>query len=253
MEEYAQGKGPMATGIQMASAHLPFPGIRTAEWKKDLDELLQRLGGMKTTSNSRMTPDSAAAHEAYARASLADPEGAPVICLKLPFLADASQPQGRHLTVALLFSHPLSPGSVYTSMSTKTATGNNGLAINPGYLLHPLDVEVLARHVLYLEKSIAGAEPLASHLKPREDVLADLETAKERVKSRTIPGNNFTGGCCMMPWAMGVVVDEKLRVHGCANLRVYEASIVPLSPRTNTQATAYGVAEMRAGFIKESL
>lgn len=47
----------------------------------------------------------------------------------------------------------------------------------------------------------------------------------------------------------GIVVDSRLRVYGCSNLRVSDASIVPVIPSSNLQATVYGVAEHGAGII----
>lgn len=57
----------------------------------------------------------------------------------------------------------------------------------------------------------------------------------------------------MLPKQMGGVVDPQLRVYGTANLRVCDASVIPLIPHANPQATVYGVAEHAAGLIKESL
>lgn len=57
----------------------------------------------------------------------------------------------------------------------------------------------------------------------------------------------------MMPRALGGVVDEKLRIHGCSNLRVCDASIVPIQPMANTQSVVYGVAELGASLIKQDI
>lgn len=57
----------------------------------------------------------------------------------------------------------------------------------------------------------------------------------------------------MMPRNMDGVVDPQLRVYGTKNLRVCDASIIPLTPRANPQATVYGVAEHGARLIRTSL
>lgn len=57
----------------------------------------------------------------------------------------------------------------------------------------------------------------------------------------------------MLPRGMGGVVDPQLRVYGTANLRVCDASVIPLTPRANPQATVYGVAEHASTLIKRSL
>lgn len=54
----------------------------------------------------------------------------------------------------------------------------------------------------------------------------------------------------MLPREQGGVVDEKLRVHGTTNLRVCEASILPLITVGNIMSTVYAVAERAAEIIK---
>ncbi len=48
---------------------------------------------------------------------------------------------------------------------------------------------------------------------------------------------------------LGGVVDSSLRVYGVKELRVVDASIVPMLPAAHFQATIYGVAEMVCLFI----
>lgn len=108
-------------------------------------------------------------------------------------------------------------------------------------------------------EKIASSEPLAAHLKldgkrnplaPPYGSLANLDAAKDYLHKTAIGAHHFTGTCSMMPRELGGVVDAQLRVYGCRNLRVCDASIIPLTPRTNPQATVYGVAEHAAGIIK---
>ena len=55
----------------------------------------------------------------------------------------------------------------------------------------------------------------------------------------------------MMPREMGGVVSERLVVHGTRNLRVVDASVMPIIPRGNIQSSVYMVAERAADIIKE--
>lgn len=57
----------------------------------------------------------------------------------------------------------------------------------------------------------------------------------------------------MMPRAMGGVVNNRLCVCGCANLRVCDTSIVPIEPTESPQGIVYGVAELGARFIEEDM
>lgn len=56
-----------------------------------------------------------------------------------------------------------------------------------------------------------------------------------------------------MPHNIDGVVDDRLRVYGCSNLRVYNASIIPPESTANPQAVVYGIAEPGASIIKEDL
>lgn len=52
---------------------------------------------------------------------------------------------------------------------------------------------------------------------------------------------------------MGGVVDPRLRVYGTKNLRVVDASVLPIVPRGNPQRTVYAVAERAVDLIREDL
>ncbi|PQE19443.1 choline dehydrogenase protein [Rutstroemia sp. NJR-2017a BBW] len=82
---------------------------------------------------------------------------------------------------------------------------------------------------------------------------ADIATAKNYVLNRTAGAHHWTGSCAMMPQQLGAVVDPKLRVFGCDNLRVCDTSIMPISPRSNRQGIVYAVAEHAAEIILSTL
>lgn len=56
--------------------------------------------------------------------------------------------------------------------------------------------------------------------------------------------HDYAGSC-----SMGQVVSEKLRVHGISGLRVMDASVIPLLPSGNIQATVMAVAEIGADML----
>lgn len=162
------------------------------------------------------------------------------------------RPPGKHFSVTAILAHPLSRGSVHVN-GTSLSGENQGAVIDPRFLSHPLDVEVLARSLRYIEERIARADPLAVHLKPHEAKFEDTEATKEYVRRTVRGGNHWVGSCSMMPNNMGGVVDARLRVYGCKNLRVCDASVIPIVSRGNTMAVVYGVAELGAKLIKEDL
>ncbi|GJC89718.1 dehydrogenase citC [Colletotrichum liriopes] len=253
MEAYGKGTGPFARSGTSATAQLPLPA------GEDMSQLLDKLSGPKTSA----TPAFTKALETYVRSvvtSSSEPSG---YYLSFPgyalFSGDgtmAPPPPGdeKYFTIAVLLAHPLSRGS---SHITSASLESHEVAIDPAYLSHPFDVEVLARHIQLLEK-IAASEPLRSQLKAGgkrnpTNALTDLEQAKEFVRQTAIGAHHFTGTCSMMPRELGGVVDEKLRVHGIRGLRVADASIVPITVRANPQATVYAIGERAADLIKSSL
>ncbi|KAI0966491.1 hypothetical protein F4678DRAFT_484281 [Xylaria arbuscula] len=259
MRDYTtQGTGPMSTSNMITMAQLPLPDFNTENGRKELDQLLDIIGrNYSDVSQSPTTPEFAAAHENFVRGVLRDPSGAAGNYVfgsaYAPF--DAPSPTyrapGKFISVAIELSHPLSRGSVHiTSAMPELAKTNEGVRIDCQYLSHPLDVEVLARQVRFMEDIIYRAEPIIQYLKPYTKRFTDLEHAKDYVRRTADGAYHYTGTCSMMPRYLGGVVDNKLRVHGCSNLRVCDASIMPLEPTANPQAVVYAVAELGAGLIK---
>ncbi|KAF2197697.1 glucose-methanol-choline oxidoreductase-like protein [Delitschia confertaspora ATCC 74209] len=167
-------------------------------------------------------------------------------------LAGGSLQSGDFLTLVAALSHPLSTGTVHISSSNPSEPP----VTDPKYLSHPLDIELQARHVRYLEK-IAAAEPLASLLKPdgrRNDPRAfigeDLDKAKEYLKLSGTTNYHSVGTCAMAPKESGGVVDSEFKVYGVGGLRVVDASVIPLVPQSNTQSLVYAIAEGAADVIR---
>jgi choline dehydrogenase-like flavoprotein len=154
--------------------------------------------------------------------------------------------------IMALLNHPFSRGSVHISSPDVSVPPT----WDPNYCSHPLDLEILARTVGFVEK-IVNTPPYKDMIDPSLKRLPDatgddLETAKEIVRSRTVSCFHIAGTCRMLPRELGGVVDEKLIVHGTKNVRVVDASMMPLEPLGNIQTTVFAVAERAADLIKES-
>ncbi|KAF8315210.1 alcohol oxidase [Clavulina sp. PMI_390] len=107
--------------------------------------------------------------------------------------------------------------------------------------------------------------------------LRNLSTGESRPGFTVVPGNssdtsygstsdwqtwilnNFStvshpiATCAMMSRSLGGVVDGKLRVYGTSNLRVVDASVMPLQVSAHLSATLYGIAEKAADLIKSGV
>ncbi|KAL1835765.1 hypothetical protein VTJ49DRAFT_6095 [Mycothermus thermophilus] len=158
-----------------------------------------------------------------------------------------------YITVMTILNQPFSRGSVHASSADPRAAP----VWDPKYNDHPLDLELLARGVQFVERLVDpngafGGKVLKKGGKRLPELKADeLETAKEIVRQRQISVFHVSGSCGMRPKEDGGVVDERLRVYGVKGLRVVDASVFPLEPVGNIQSVVYAVAERASDLIKE--
>ena len=157
-----------------------------------------------------------------------------------------------YICFLLALSYPFSRGTVHISSSNVDDLPQ----VDPRYLSHPIDVEMLARHLQWVGK-LPSAKPLADLIKPggvtipRNTNVESLEAAKEHVRRNLVTYNHPCGTCAMMPEKLGGVVDDRLKVYGVSKLRIVDASVFPLIPKVNIQSTVYAMAEKAADLIKE--
>lgn len=166
----------------------------------------------------------------------------------------ANPQPGNFITIVSALSHPISSGTTHISSSDISEPPT----INHRYLSNPLDLELLARHIRYVESNIATSSPLKQYLKeggrrvhPASRLGGDLDRAREYVRIACQTNWHSCGTCAMASRENGGVVDEKLRVYGVRNLRVVDASVIPLVPQCNLQTVVYAIAERASDIIKE--
>ncbi|OTA92685.1 putative GMC oxidoreductase [Hypoxylon sp. CO27-5] len=266
-EAYSRQKGPLARSNANHAAQLPFPGIKSDGNVDSILKILESISPEPPLGNT--TAEFAQEHKSFVHSVLRSPTEASACYLSFPgftrFNVDGTRASARELqgtesyfSIVLLLAHPLSRGSVHIQSPSSSAPP----AVDPKYLTHPLDLEVLAHHIKYVE-TILATEPLASHVKPggkrnpsappSSGSFTDLDNARKYARETSVGAAHYTGTCSMMPRDKGGVVSPQLRVYGCSNLRVCDASIIPITPRTNPQATVYGIAELAAEIIKAGL
>ena len=142
--------------------------------------------------------------------------------------------------------YPVSRGSVHIQSSNPL----DAPLIDPGFLRHPADVDILAAAVRFADRVFQSSQvrdQVGRRVDPPPEVdLENKEAAKEIVRERVVSYHHALGTC-----AMGQVVDERLRVKGVQGLRVVDASVLPMHISTAIMATVYATAEKAADLIKQ--
>ncbi|KAJ7336449.1 alcohol oxidase [Mycena albidolilacea] len=146
---------------------------------------------------------------------------------------------------------PLSRGSVRINSTDPTIDP----IANPHFLTADVDIQIAIR----MARGIAQAattppfSDLISKTALADSGLPAPDAADEEIRNWVLatytPGIHFVGSNSMMPKELGGVVSPELLVYGTTNLRVADASIVPLSVFPHTTLGLYGVAEKAAHMI----
>jgi choline dehydrogenase len=126
-------------------------------------------------------------------------------------------------------------------------------AIQPNYLAHPTDRQVLLGG-LKLARNLLRTPELAPYY-DREELPGDaVETDDELLDYARRYGStayHLVGTARMGPASDPMaVVDDQLRVHGLQGLRVVDASIMPNIPSANTYASTMMIAEKASDMIR---
>ena len=137
-------------------------------------------------------------------------------------------------------------------LALKSANPEDKIQIHPNYLSTPEDQRV-AIDALRLTRKIVAAPALkpliASEHEPGQSAQSDDELL-EYARNRSTTIYHPSGTCKMGPASdVSAVVDNRLRVHGIAGLRVADCSIMPNLISGNTNATAIMIGERCADFI----
>ncbi|KZL85810.1 gmc oxidoreductase [Colletotrichum incanum] len=148
-------------------------------------------------------------------------------------------------TLIAAIMHPMSRGSIHVNPSNTTGKP----IINPNYFAHEHDLDAAIQAIKYCRK-IAQTEPMKStwesEYEPGLDVVQTDEQWKQFALNTTLSIFHPVGTCSMLPKQDGGVVDSNLKVYGTSNLRVVDASVIPLLISAHVQTAVYGIAEIAA-------
>lgn len=140
-----------------------------------------------------------------------------------------------------IMMHPLSRGTVLLNSTNPF----DYPIVDPRYLTHPSDGQLFVESLKFNRKIIAtegiqktGAVEIVPGLQSTSD-----EALLGYVKAALSTVWHPSGTCAMLPRELGGVVDPELKVYGVENLRVVDASVMPMLPAAHMQGTVYAIAE----------
>ncbi|KAI1201403.1 GMC oxidoreductase-domain-containing protein [Nemania serpens] len=147
--------------------------------------------------------------------------------------------------LAVSVMHTLSRGTVHARSSS--IFDNEPPILDPRLCSHAFDCEILRMGLefnnrLIATDSMAALLPVPPTGLTSED-LQNRTALMEMIKSMVRTEFHPSGTAAMMPRRAGGVVDTGLRVYGTRNLRVVDASIIPLIPGGHIQSAIYAIAE----------
>ncbi|MBW0581667.1 hypothetical protein O181_121382, partial [Austropuccinia psidii MF-1] len=156
-------------------------------------------------------------------------------------------PHTSYLSIAAILQYPLSRGSVHI----KSRDPHESPSIDPGFLTHPFDKWLLVQAAKHARKIMAQPEfkgVILNEQFPGPSVNTEedwLESVKKGVRTQYHP----LGTSSMMPLNQRGIVDSHLKVYGTKNLRIADASILPIHLAAHPTMTVYAIAEKAAEMI----
>ncbi|OSX63019.1 hypothetical protein POSPLADRAFT_1141676, partial [Postia placenta MAD-698-R-SB12] len=107
-------------------------------------------------------------------------------------------------------------------------------AIDPQFLSREFDAAVLLATVKFMQR-VGNLSPFADMIANQSDPSPTAQTSDDLLST--------VGTAAMAPRNAGGVVNSSLLVYGTRNVRVVDASIIPLHIGCHIQSTTYAIAE----------
>ncbi|KAJ7773739.1 alcohol oxidase [Mycena maculata] len=161
------------------------------------------------------------------------------------------EPGKAYMTINVMLLHPFNRGSVHITSPDPLQ--------NPVIELNAFDNDVdlaISVETYKFARKFSTTGPLGALVEEEICPATELKTDDD-IKEflRQSLGSSFhpIGTVGMLPEKDGGCVDPSLKVYGTANLRVVDASIIPINISAHLQATLYAIAEKAADIIKKGV
>ncbi|KAK0452634.1 alcohol oxidase [Armillaria borealis] len=160
------------------------------------------------------------------------------------------EPGKHYVSWLLAAAHPFSRGTVHINSTDPQAQPE----IDPHMFEEDIDVQILAEGLKFARKLIKSdvlSTVVKGEISPGKDIKSD-EQLQDYVRSTGMTVYHPIGTASMLPKEDGGVVDANVKVYGTKNLRVADASIIPVHIASHPHTTIYAMAEKAADIIKSA-
>ena len=147
-------------------------------------------------------------------------------------------------TLISALQHPMSRGTVHIDPADPAGKP----AIDPRFFSNEHDVRAMMAMLTYARKAANSgsmADLWVDEFEPGLEKTSE-EEIRQFVLDTTLSIFHPMGTCAMLPKEDEGVVDSDLKVYGVSNLRVVDASIIPMLISAHIQTAVYGIAEIAA-------
>ncbi|KAK0724675.1 hypothetical protein B0H67DRAFT_481820 [Lasiosphaeris hirsuta] len=219
--------------------------------------LLELVGLPRIDERLDKIPEYVAAKEANGGLDPFGPGGQPHFEIDfVPMFSDAFQwhipapPQGEYMTVIVDLLRPLSKSGTVELNSTDPL---EQAKINLNFFAEDLDIVAMREGVRWVDDVLLTGEGMKDIIEedyPWAMPRNSDEAMNKLILERSQTGFHPCGSARMAKDLSEGVVDNKLRVFGVENLRVIDASVIPVIPDCRIQNSVYMVGEKGADMIK---
>jgi len=157
-------------------------------------------------------------------------------------------PGRKYTSFVSAIMHPLSRGSVHVGSADPIAPP----LIDPNYLVDDADLDLMVYIVKFTLKLLSTpplSDIIQAYVLPSPDMFKNDDNLREWVRETCGPVYHPVGTAAMLPEADGGVVNHQLKVYGTSNLRVVDASILPMELSCHIQSVAYAIGEKAADIL----
>ncbi|KAF8199782.1 hypothetical protein K438DRAFT_1966149 [Mycena galopus ATCC 62051] len=219
--------------------------------------LLELVGLPRIDDRLRGIPEYEAAKAANGGKDPFGPAGQPHFEIDfVPMFCDAFQwhiptpPKGDYFTIIVDLLRPLSKTGTVTLNSTNPLEQPK---VNINFFAEELDIVAMREGIRWVDDILMtgdGMKDIIGEDYPWPMPRSSDEAMNKMILERSQTGFHPCGTARMGKDIKHGVVDGKLRVYGVQNLRVIDASVIPVIPDCRIQNSVYMIAEKAADMIK---